>query len=137
MKDNQVQSRFIELRAQGWSYARIARELDVSKQTLINWSKRHSMEISNLIAIDLEELQERHQLTRAMRIQLLGQELKRLTDELAKRDLSTVPTEKLFDQVLKYLGQARAEVLEPEFQGTENTVEQLERSGNRVTQWAG
>ena len=137
MKDNQTQNRFIELRAQNWSYARIAKELGVSKQTLINWSKQYEIEISNLRAIELEELQEQYQLTKAARIQLLGLELKRLRDELAKRDLSTMPTDKLSDQVLKYFGLARAEVLEPEFQGTENVVERLERLGNTMRRWPG
>jgi orotate phosphoribosyltransferase-like protein len=42
-KDPQVIERFIGLRAQGWSFARIAAELDVSKPTLIHWSRLHHL----------------------------------------------------------------------------------------------
>src|ERR1700741_3135500 len=39
MKDQQTRNRFVELRAQGWSYERIAKELGVSKQTgnVLEW----------------------------------------------------------------------------------------------------
>ena len=40
MSDNEAQNRFIELRAQGWSYARIAREIPVHRNTLIAWSRK-------------------------------------------------------------------------------------------------
>ena len=38
-KDQQTRNRFVELRAQGWSYERIAKELGVSKQTgnVLEW----------------------------------------------------------------------------------------------------
>jgi orotate phosphoribosyltransferase-like protein len=35
MKDEETIARFIHLRAQGWSFARIATELNVSKPTLV------------------------------------------------------------------------------------------------------
>ena len=38
MKDLETQQRFVQLRAQGLSFARIAQELDVATGTLINWS---------------------------------------------------------------------------------------------------
>ena len=49
MKDTETKNRFIELRAQGWSYSRIAAELKTCKQTLINWSRDFSIEIDNMI----------------------------------------------------------------------------------------
>ena len=60
MKDDTIKSKFIELRAKNWSYNRIADELKVSKQTLITWSKDLSHVISNLRAMEIEELQERY-----------------------------------------------------------------------------
>lgn len=60
MKKEQ-KNEFLELRAGGMSYDKIAQKLGVSKQTLINWSK-----------------------------------------ELEKRDLSEIPTLKLFDLFMKY-----------------------------------
>jgi len=40
MKDQQTKEKFIELRAKGLSFDKISRELRISKQTLINWSKK-------------------------------------------------------------------------------------------------
>ncbi len=40
MKDQETIQKFIELRSQGWTYARLMAELNVSKPTLINWSRK-------------------------------------------------------------------------------------------------
>jgi hypothetical protein len=103
-KDVQTKEKFIELRAAGKSFEGIAQELDVSKPTLIGWSKELSMEIRNLKAIRLEALQEQYHVLQARRIELIGQKLQAVVDELDKRDLKEIPTEKLFDLLLKYAG---------------------------------
>ena len=41
MHDENTVQRFIELRAQGWTYARLITELNVSEPTLIAWSRKH------------------------------------------------------------------------------------------------
>jgi transcriptional regulator len=48
MELTESKQRFIELRAKGWSFDKIAKELDKAKQTLINWSKELQDEIANL-----------------------------------------------------------------------------------------
>ncbi len=40
MTDAENVARFIMLRSQGWSFTRIATELNVSKPTLIKWSRQ-------------------------------------------------------------------------------------------------
>ena len=95
MKDIDTQDRFIELRAQGWSYARIAEELHVAKATLVAWSVRFEHEIKNLRAIHLEALQEKHLASEEARLQMLGAQLKKIEEELAKRDFSSLPTWRL------------------------------------------
>ena len=50
MHDEKTVQRFIELRSQGWPFARIATELNVSKPTLIHWSRNHQFQIQNLRA---------------------------------------------------------------------------------------
>ena len=101
MKDQETRNRFVELRAKGWSYDRIAKELGVSKQSLINWSKELSLEISNRRAIELEALQEKYCLLKNQRIEMLGQTLKAAKEELDRRDLADISTEKLFNILLK------------------------------------
>ena len=59
MKDQETKEGFVELRAKGWSFDRIAQELRVSKQTLINWRREFALQISNLKAIELEALREK------------------------------------------------------------------------------
>lgn len=39
MKDQETKERFIELRAKGLSFDKISKELKVSKQILIDWSR--------------------------------------------------------------------------------------------------
>ncbi|HZH59524.1 MAG TPA: hypothetical protein VEY70_08120 [Metabacillus sp.] len=69
MKDNETRQKFIELRAKGSSFNKIAKELNVSKSKLIAWSKEHLMEIENLKAVELESLQEQFYMTQKARIE--------------------------------------------------------------------
>ena len=96
MKDQETQQRFVQLRAQGWSFARIAQELNVAKGTLINWSRKFRFEIQNQRAVELEALQQELVSTREARARVAAEQLKRVEEELAKRDLSQVSTPRLF-----------------------------------------
>ena len=87
--------RFIELRAQGWSYARLMTELNVTKPTLIAWSRKHQFDIQNLHAIELEALREKWLASTTERVDKLGAQLQSVETELAKRDLSTLSTPQL------------------------------------------
>ena len=78
MKDVETQQRFVLLRSQGWSFARIATELSVAKGTLINWSRKFQFEITNQRAIELEALQEQLVATREIRARACGEQLKRI-----------------------------------------------------------
>ena len=49
----QTKERFIELRAKGWSFDKIAKEIGKAKQTLIDWSKELQDEIANRKALEL------------------------------------------------------------------------------------
>jgi len=102
MKDQETKSKFVELRAKGWSFERIANELNLSKPTLINWGKELELDIRNLKAIELESLQERFYMRKAQRIELFGEKLQAVKSELDKRDLSQLPTDKFFDLFIKY-----------------------------------
>ncbi len=54
MKDEETIARFIHLRADGRSFARIATELNVSKPTLIDWGRQFQFEIQNLRSVETE-----------------------------------------------------------------------------------
>jgi transcriptional regulator len=101
MKDIETQHRFLELRAQGKSLRTVADELAVGRQTLVRWEREYKEQIENLKAMELDALLERHRLTVQAQIERYGVELKRVTEELQKRDLADVPTPKLYDIMIK------------------------------------
>ena len=112
MHDGQVQQRFVHLRSQGCSFARIASKLNVSKPTLINFSRKFQFEIQNLRAIELEALQEQPVATREVRARALGEQLAKVQQELKKRDVAELFTSRLYSladslrqQILRETGQ--------------------------------
>jgi hypothetical protein len=96
MNDIQTQQRFVALRADGWSFARIAAEINVSKPTLINWSRKFRFDIQNHRAIQLEALQEKWLSNHEARVETLGKQLRLVETGLAKRDLTALSTHHLF-----------------------------------------
>jgi|ERR1043166_43793 hypothetical protein len=107
MNDVEKQQRFVFLRAEGWSFARIAEDLNISKPTLINWSRKFQFEIQNQRAIIVETLQEKWLATRDVRVNALGEQLGKVEAELAKRDIATVPTARLFGLAYSLLRQIK------------------------------
>ena len=95
MHSPETVQRFIELRAQGWTYARLMVELNVTKPTLIAWSRKYQFEIQNLHAIELETLREKWLASTTDRVNALGEQLHRIQSELEKRDLTTLSTPQL------------------------------------------
>ncbi|MFC4271595.1 transposase [Sneathiella chungangensis] len=88
-------SAFVHMRAVGKSYSRISAELGVSKGALSNWNAELEEEIAAAKAIELDALQEEFFMTKERRIRVLGEQLKRLDEELKNRDLSELSTDKL------------------------------------------
>ncbi|KKW29917.1 MAG: hypothetical protein UY72_C0029G0010 [Candidatus Uhrbacteria bacterium GW2011_GWD2_52_7] len=101
MKDPATKDQFVELRAQGVSFAVIAERLGVAKSTLIAWSKEAENEIGNLRQIYAEALREKYRMGAERRVELFAKQLDAVEGELAKRDMTIVPTERLFDMLLK------------------------------------
>lgn len=54
------QAKFIELRAKGNSYDNIVKQLGVSKNTLLKWSKELATEIEDAVIFEKDALMERH-----------------------------------------------------------------------------
>src|SRR5579883_2136664 len=96
MHTEKTVQRFIELRSQGWSFARIAAELDISKTTLITWSRKHQFEVQNLRAVELEALADKWLSSLSDRLNRLGQQLQKIETELATRDVKDLTTPQLF-----------------------------------------
>jgi hypothetical protein len=96
MHDDKTVQRFIELRSQGWPFARIATELNVSKPTLINWSRKHQFPIHNLRAVELEALADKWLSSVSDRLNSLGEQLQKVEAELATRDITALSTPQLY-----------------------------------------
>ncbi len=97
------QQGFIELRAKGNSFDTIAKQLEVSKGTLINWSRDLEDEIQNYSALELDALKEKYLISKKHQIQSYGEQLATVREELSSRDLSDVKTEKLIEVEIKLL----------------------------------
>ena len=109
-----TKEKFIDLRAQGYSYDKIAKQLNKAKQTLIEWNKELQGVIAERRAYELEALYEAYKITKEGRLRSLGETINKLREEIARRDLSEVPTEKLLDLLLKYSSQVKDEVINEE-----------------------
>ena len=115
MADLKKQKRFIDLRATGMSYEKISAEIGVSKRTLINWGKKLSLEIADAHAVELEALQDEFYMLKERRIKLFGEKLKTISEEIEKRDLSDINTEKLFDLFFKMYKLLEKEAVEAKY----------------------
>jgi transposase len=104
--------RFVMLRAEGYSYARIGRELGVSKGTLTAWNGELEAQIARMRAMELEALQEEFFLLKEGRIRLIGEQLKAIQTEIGRRDLTQVRTDKLLELQLRYFEEVKGEYVE-------------------------
>jgi hypothetical protein len=105
----ELRERFIEMRASGRSFASIAEELEISKTTLISWSKGLVIEIKNARSLRLDELYQRFIVAKERRIEAFGKRLEAILTELDKRDLAEIETEKLLMLALRYGDSLRTE----------------------------
>jgi hypothetical protein len=103
MHENNQKQKFMELRATGLSFDKISKEINVSKPTLISWSKELELEIRNLKALEKDALLKEFKLSLEHRVKNLGNLLVSIENEIARRNLEDIPTEKLFSIYFKCL----------------------------------
>jgi len=124
METTEIKERFIELRAKGWSYDKIAKEIGKAKQTLIDWSKELQDEIANRKALELEVLYETYYLLKEAKIKKYGSILSKITNELENRDFNNVPTGRLLELYLLYFERLSQEVVEPTYKSSQEIKEE-------------
>ncbi len=103
---------FIELRAKGYSYRMIAKELGISTGTLTAWDRELSEEMRDLKALQLEELYSKYYMLKEARIEQLGGTLEKINTELDKRDFESISTDKLLDHKIKYMQALQEEYID-------------------------
>lgn len=96
MHTPETRQKFVELRAQGWSFVRLAAELGVAKSTLVEWSRQLRFELQNQSAIELDDLKNRLLGHRQQRAAALAEKLAAVEAELRRRDLASVSTHGLY-----------------------------------------
>ncbi len=95
MKSNKTKDKFIELRAQGMSFNKIAEDIKVSKVTLMKWEKELDREIAEVRFIELETLREKYYMNKQSRLECYGELLEKAKYELKGRDFSEISIDKL------------------------------------------
>ena len=83
-----TQTKFILLRSDGLSFDKIAKELKVSKVTLIQWSKLFEDDIKELQFLVMVEIKKQYSNTVAKRYETLLQQLDKIDDAILVADLS-------------------------------------------------
>ena len=83
-----TQTKFILLRSDGLSFDKIAKELKVSKVTLIQWSKLFEDNIKELQFLAMVEIKKRYSNTVAKRYETLLQQLDKIDNAILDADLS-------------------------------------------------
>ncbi len=121
-KQQKTKERFIELRAEGHAFDRIAQELDVSKPTLIQWHKEFEREIADPKFLRLESLIDQYRLMKERRVEAMGQLLNRVSEELESRELSELPVKQLLELHTSLQAGLNAELREVRYRTGERRI---------------
>lgn len=124
----QTKLQIIELRAEGLPYAKIAEEVKVSKQTAVDVVGESRDQIATLQAIQMEALFEAQRVNLRGRVEQLSALQRRLLEEIERRDLSDLSTDKLITLYLNTTKNLKEEVFTTKM---ETTTEQAETSRQR------
>ena len=90
-----TQTKFILLRSDGLSFDKIAKELKVSKVTLIQWSKLFEDDIKELHFLSMVEIKKQYSNTVAKRYETLLQQLDKIDNAILEADLLETPLKDL------------------------------------------
>ena len=112
MRTQAERQKFIQLRAEGLSFEKIARKTGVSKRTLLSWSKKYKSEIAELKAGQLEALREQYYLSTEAKVKMWGKIVSKIEELTGKRLLNVAP-ETLLDMLIKAQGKLEQAYVDP------------------------
>ena len=96
--------RFIELRAKGLSYDKIASEIGTSKPTLLKWASEYAREIEQAQYFELNSILAQYQVMRRNRVEVVSETLHMALTELRARaqagNFADMTTDKLVNVCL-------------------------------------
>jgi transcriptional regulator with XRE-family HTH domain len=90
MKTNNEKQKFIELRALGYSFDKIAAKMKVSRPTLTKWERENEFEIQNEAAMNYQAILEANFLSKIQKVEKHAVLLSKVMNEISKRDFTNV-----------------------------------------------
>lgn len=124
------QQQFIELRARGASYQDIADMLHCGKSTLVGWNKELADEIAERKAMTKNDILYDYQVARDNRLRYFAELYRKLKNEIERRGLRDVPTDKLyamFEKCSKHIDELSGEKREDRKDASIIAISQTER----------
>src|SRR5687768_13203457 len=115
MYDNETKDKFIELRAAGWSFERIAEELKLDKKTVLRWNEKFGARLENLRQLRLEGLQQRLVGSQHQRFADLVDEYQRYHTALKARNPDRIPQHTLFHMTCRLRDRIEKQMIVPKF----------------------
>jgi transposase len=98
----ELQERFIELRASNLSYDKIAKQLKISKPTLIKWAKQFETDIANMRTVNMTALYEQYKISKQHKLEMWAEQLQAIRQELNNRGFKDVPTTTLVELLERF-----------------------------------
>lgn len=105
-----IKENFIELRAQNNSLESIAKQLGISKPTVLKMNRELELEINRLKLINFEALAVKYKMVRSARIEGFGKLLERLDTALESVDLNRMTPVQLIELRFKVADRLKAEL---------------------------
>ena len=95
MKNDVQKQKFIELRAEGKSLQCISSAINISKPTLIKWSRELSLEVQNQRSTFIDSIKDDFKKSKIETLNDLKKIILKAESELFFRDFKDLPTDKL------------------------------------------
>lgn len=110
MLNNDTKQKFIELRAKGYSFDSISKQLNTSKPTLLKLNRELAADINKHKFLELEGLAEQYKMLRTARLEALNKLLDRVDTALETADFGRLPADKLVEVRQKISEKMQAEL---------------------------
>ena len=101
MKEQETIDKFLQLRAEGKSFDKIVKLLNVSKTTLIKWGNNYLGEIAKLKEIRYEQILEKYKLTQEDRLIRLAKELNLAWESFEQKDYESLTKREIMQIIMR------------------------------------
>ncbi len=125
MKTAEEKQTFIEMRAKGISFDKIAKKLEISKPTLLKWNQDYNKEIANLRYFQFESIIAQFRLEQGARVESMAAILSKALEELKSRSFEGLSAKDLLS-IIEQTG----ERLRGEFSGVRYVTDEWKDPGS-------